>query len=202
MNSLLKDWCDFCENKKNFDKSHFMTLFHEKEARNCLDKVFAYFTSFEKLIVNATLAIEQKYNPKATSPPLEDEYILNLIRRFFLTQTKYVCDFDQPIIDTITRGEICFVSEDIFSQHENEDCPHYWLYDDFGDVVRASRVENDEKTIALFEALYNLDADYYLAWFIASPLIKLDLDLDSYFELWKYKVKFLLLEEKIICIKP
>jgi hypothetical protein len=48
----------------------------------------------------------------------------------------------------------------------------------------------------LFEAWYGIAADYGLAWYIAAPLIALDIDFTAYFELWRLGGAFLHLGEE------
>ena len=51
------------------------------------------------------------------------------------------------------------------------------------------------------EALYHIDNDCYLSWYIAKPLSKLEYCLESYFTLWKNSYKTLLLEQNILVAK-
>ncbi len=48
MRQILKDWCNYCEGKKDFDKAHFYTLFlddseKEKLTPNDLNIIFFIF---------------------------------------------------------------------------------------------------------------------------------------------------------------
>jgi len=73
-----------------------------------------------------------------------------------------------------------------------------WLFDERGDAIRASKVSHDDRTYALFEALYGLAADYYLAWYIGQLLLAFAMDLMPYFELWRIGSKCALTERALL----
>jgi len=78
------------------------------------------------------------------------------------------------------------------------DIPQYWLFDGIGDSVRGSRISESDQVYALFEALYGLAADYYLAWYIGSSLFELDVDFDPYFEFWRMGGRCALTESEFL----
>lgn len=50
MDSLLSDWCAFCEGKAIFDKSHFLGLLKAHNSTEELQHIFGYFSFAEELI--------------------------------------------------------------------------------------------------------------------------------------------------------
>ncbi len=48
------------------------------------------------------------------------------------------------------------------------------------------------------EALYGLVADYYLAWFVLTPIFDSQIDYGKYFEFWKGGGKYALTESQLL----
>jgi hypothetical protein len=83
------------------------------------------------------------------------------------------------------EAEIVLCSEGEIEKRRAEDNPNAWLFDaltvsGLGPLSGSSRID-----YALREALYGIAADYYLAWYIAQPLLQVDIDFSKYFDLWK-----------------
>jgi hypothetical protein len=53
MRQIIKDWCNFCEGKNDFDKSHFYTLFWDdsenEKLTTDLQIISSYFLEKDKL---------------------------------------------------------------------------------------------------------------------------------------------------------
>ena len=53
MRSLLSEWCDFCEDRAVFDKSHFLGLLKEHSSSEEIRRIFSCFPSSEELVDRA-----------------------------------------------------------------------------------------------------------------------------------------------------
>lgn len=82
-------------------------------------------------------------------------------------------------------AEVLFVDQQRLESALEQNIPHYWLFDEVGDAIRASKISDSDQIYALFESLYGLAADYYLAWYIAQHLFAFDIDLESYYRFWR-----------------
>lgn len=190
MKSLLSDWCAFCEGKAVFDKSHFLGLLKAHCSSEDVRRIFSYFPSSDELVDRAERVL-------ASGDMEKSLYLLprvkvgegELIRLGWewLKEQERVCGVlgDSEALSICKDARVLFVSSHDVDQWLQQDIPHYWIFDEIGDAIRGSRVSDTEQVYALFEALYGLSADYYLAWYIGRPLFKFDIDLEHYFRFWR-----------------
>lgn len=190
MKDLLWDWCAFCEGNVSFDKSHFLGLLKAHNSYADLRSIFGYFAFSEELVERAagviaagsldkSLYLVPKHNVARSE-------LMQLGGEWLGAQAK-ICDVlgDSEIGGVCRKVQLKFVAKEELDFVLQQDIPHYWLFDEIGDAVRASRVSDSEQTYAIFEALYGLAADYYLAWYIGRPLYALEIDLEPYFRFWR-----------------
>ncbi|SFW83245.1 hypothetical protein [Pseudomonas sp. NFACC04-2] len=190
MNSLLSDWCAFCEDRAVFDKSYFLGLLKTHSGSEEIRRIFSYFPSSEELVdrTERVLASGDMDSSLYLLPRLKvgnDELIQ--LGREWLKEQERVCGVldDSEILSICEEARVLFVNGHDMDHWLQQDIPHYWIFDEVGDAIRGSRVSDAEQIYALFEALYGLAADYYLAWYIGRPLFKFDIDLESYFRFWR-----------------
>ncbi|PHU99604.1 hypothetical protein CSQ88_21650 [Iodobacter sp. BJB302] len=93
---------------------------------------------------------------------------------------------------------VIYTEKSVVDETVKLDIPSRWIFDYIADHVRNSRITNSAASYALFEVLYGIAADYYLAWYIASPLIDLDINFDLYFNFWKVGGVSALLNGKLL----
>jgi len=199
MDSLIKDWKYFCQGTQEFDKSHFTYLFHEKEIINNVNQVTQFFPELESLTQVIENVLSFKEVKRSTS--INDEAIVSHAKNFILEQISLLENLDDELRSATNDFEIKFVTSTEFESHIDDDIPHYWLFDEIGDLIRDSKRNDDEITFAFFEALYGIDNDYYLSWYIAAPLLEIKVNLSSYYELWKSNCQVLLLKNKLLILK-
>lgn len=60
----------------------------------------------------------------------------------------------------------------------------------------------DRPTAALLEALYNVTVNYFMTWYLAEPLIDLDLDMSPYYRLWSLGGDCLLTADTVLVERP
>ncbi|UVL17842.1 hypothetical protein LOY44_17770 [Pseudomonas sp. B21-044] len=92
---------------------------------------------------------------------------------------------DSEILEICHNSQVRFVTTQELECSLQQDIPHYWLFEEIGDAIRESRASDTEQVFALFEALYGLAADYYLAWYIGQPLFEFKINLEAYFRFWR-----------------
>ncbi len=187
MSTLLKDWCVFCEGKAYFDKSHFLALFKVHSSLPEITKALSYFPQAGSLVlrVNEVIQTGTLEDKLYLCPTIESsEFELTQKAKLWLQNQANFCKSfgDDELYRICQRAKLLYGSKD---QFDKLDVPSNWILELVGDQVRDCRLLKTEQEYALFEALYGVAADYYLAWYMGQPLIYLDFDFRSYFEFWR-----------------
>lgn len=203
MNTLLNDWCAFCEAKEIFDKSHFLALFKAHSKQDELSRIFSYFPLSDTLIdrtqkvLNAgSLDFSLYLLPKHKGSKAE---LLGSASAWLKEQARVSRALGDEELSLIAyNAEIIYTTKEEIYSTAKTDIPNNWMLDLIGDEVRNSRILSTDSIYALFEALYGIAADYYLAWYIAQPLIKLDIDFSFYYEFWRLGGASLLTKDKLL----
>lgn len=203
MNKLVKDWCDYCEGKADFDKSHFTSMFTYDLNSQELSDIFKYFSCNNDLIERLKTVImagtfEESLYLQATSRCSESELLelvkLDLKDKHMISTSKG----DEDLSNILASIDVDFVyDKQMISKLLGEDNPSEWIFEVIGDLVDEAR-GTDIKILALEEACYGLAANYYLAWFIMSPLLKLSIDFSNYFKIWSNGGIFVITENKVL----
>lgn len=195
MRQILKDWCNYCEGKKDFDKSHFYTLFwddseKEKLTPNDLNIIFSYFNEKEKLIEIMNNYLFLSENNKIT----EDNEIF-LIKNDIKEKIKL-----SKVLDFISSYKISVSDLEKVEESRNE-LEFLNFYDEISDIVLDNWKIEDKKTNALYEALYGLTYDYELVWYLFSPLLNLNITFENYYLLKKIGITYSIFNKEIIYSK-
>jgi hypothetical protein len=202
LNKLVKDWGDYCEGKADFDKSHFSSMFTYDLNDQELNDIFKYFSCRNDLIeclktVITAGSFEGSPYLQAINRCSESELLEFVI--LDLKDKQLICvEQDAEVSDILSRIGVEFVHDrKMISQLSGEDNPSEWIFEIIGDLVDEAR-GTDRKILALEEACYGLAANYYLAWFIMSPLLKLSIDFSNYFKVWSNGGIFVITEDKVL----
>ena len=188
--NLLSDWCAFCEGKNEFDKSHFLGLLKDFNTNEDLRMIFGYFPFAETLVGRAASVIESGRSADSLYLLPDGEVnectLVRLGGEWLKAQENISEALGVFEITEICRSaKVLFVDQQKLERALEQDIPHYWLFDEIGDAIRSSKISESDQVYALFEALYGLAADYYLAWYIARPLFAVDIDLEPYYKFWR-----------------
>lgn len=203
MNKLVKDWCDYCEGKADFDKSHFSSIFTYDLNETELSEIFKYFSCSNDLIERLAAVISA--GSFEGSPYLQattrcsDSDLLELVKQDL--KDKHIICFeqgDEELSDILATIKIEFVHDkQMISKLSGQDNPSEWVFEIIGELIDEAR-GTDKKILALEEACYGLAANYYLAWYIMSPLLKLSIDFSNYFKVWSNGGVFVITENKVL----
>lgn len=190
MTSLLSDWCAFCEGRAVFDKSHFLGLLKAHSGFEEIQCIFSYFPFSEELVDRAEQVLASGDMEKSLYllPRLKvGEGELIQLGWEWLKEQERVCAVlgDSELLKICEGARVLFVDSHDMGHWLQQDIPHYWLFDEIGDAIRGSRISDADQTYVLFETLYGLAADYYLAWYVGRPLFRFDINLESYFRFWR-----------------
>ena len=190
MPTLLNDWCAFCEGRTYFDKSHFLALFKVHSSLTEITEALSYFPQADSLVsrVNEVIqagTLEDKLYLCLTIESSDFE-LMQKAKLWLQAQASFCKSLgDDELYGICQRAKLLYGSKDQFNDYDKLDVPSNWILELVGDQVRDCRLLKTEQEYALFEALYGVAADYYLAWYMGQPLINLDFDFRSYFEFWR-----------------
>lgn len=195
MRQILKDWCNYCEDKKDFDKSHFYTLFwddseKEKLTPNDLNIIFSYFNEKEKLI-----EIMNNYLFLSENNKIKEDNEIFLIKNDIKEKIKL-----SKVLDFISSYKISVSDLEKVEESRNE-LEFLNFYDEISDIVLDNWKIEDKKTNALYEALYGLTYDYELVWYLFSPLLNLNITFENYYLLKKIGITYSIFNKEIIYSK-
>lgn len=182
MSLELNDWIDYCEEKKDFDKSHFYTLFLQEDNSKGFSsyeyqKIFKYFSEKDELINRLTQYFSHE-NYKSQIDDLKTFLILST--RKDIEEKKQALD-DDELLNILSRN-IYFVEDfNEFCDYQLDEWNGEYI-SLLGDSFRRTR-SNEE--YALFEAYYGLTSNIQLVWYLGSPLLDTKINFDHYFDIWK-----------------
>lgn len=198
--SLLDDWRALVEGRSDIDKSQFIELFKEHGQPHEVATILEGFKHAPELARRTLEVLAAGTLPYLYLLPTQrgtPEQLAAATRRWLDVQADFFERTGDSELMTLTRNArvICKPMADL-KAIDNFDIPGTWASEALGDAVREVADCHTAADYALFEAWYGIAADYGLAWYIAAPLIALDIDFTAYFELWRLGGAFLHLGEE------
>ncbi|MCF1486396.1 hypothetical protein LZ838_03345 [Pseudomonas sp. AA27] len=187
--SLLDDWRALVEGRSDIDKSQFIALFKEHGQPHEVATILEGFKHASELARRTLEVLAAGTLPHLYLLPTQrgtPEQLAAATRRWLDVQADFFERTGDSELMTLTRNArvICKPMTDL-KAIDNFDIPGTWASEALGDAVREAADCHTAADYALFEAWYGIAADYGLAWYIAAPLIALDIDFTAYFELWR-----------------
>ena len=195
-NELLNDWCDFCEGKKEFDEFHFSTLLMETLLEGYTSKFDAFITEITKYF-DSSIYKNIKYvfsDEKQSQGSVKDWVINDLTQKRKLIE--HADDFSK-MKEIIDSPQFLFVKDrdKLYGARETDN--NTILYEEVSDYV-INNIANDKRLFALKEVLYNIASDSDLVNALFSGLIKSDIDLSNYLDIYKNGCDYAVDDEKIL----
>ncbi|QXH49114.1 hypothetical protein KSS94_14200 [Pseudomonas fakonensis] len=187
--TLLEEWCAFREGRAHFDKSRFLGLFKDHGTLAELTQIYAGLSEADALTARTLHVLEAGRLTGAYLQPGSsgtDEQLADAAGRWLNELARFFDSIGEQHLAGCARH--AKVLHKPLAQLEALN-PIGLLdgvaMDVIGDCVQEGQNVEDELECALFEAWYGIAASYPLAWYIGQPLIDLDLDFSSWFELWR-----------------
>jgi len=202
MRKLIKDWIEFCEDKAEFDSSHFLTLLHSdpKPLTDAeLEQIFAYH-SFNQLIPRVREALNL-VDVREKVELTEDTTLLALAKEDLDKKNEYIQSLgNDEFIKIVERATPLYTSDyKLVRKLQRMDFPYAWMNEQISDAMLDGLALSQSRYIsALLEALYGIANDYQIAWYILEPMLDKAPDLRYYFELRKSKADYVLTQELIL----
>ncbi|WP_163834198.1 hypothetical protein [Spartinivicinus ruber] len=197
---LISDWLDFCDGSKNFDPSHFYTLFMEDISTSDINRIYFKYPQAK----NLTSRLNRIKNSQSTNTPCIKERV-KTITELVLSDIKEklrVCEScgDKELESILnSAADIQLVNQnDYFKFKDAEDAwPMKEVMILLGDHFRESMGEYSKMESALIEACYGTTNDYNLVWYLLAPLANTTYNTEYYAELWELGAEYFLSEKKI-----
>jgi hypothetical protein len=198
MKEIISDWCEFCEGRKAFDKSHFYTLFWEDITQSDLRIIFKYFPKADKLfeLTYDYLFGETQRVPEALLNETLIELALNDIN-----QKKYLLHTNSDLFRMVDSIKVEFVDDDILVQNLSKKSPYLDFFDAISDTLLDSWIVEDKKTYALYEAFYGLTKSYEIVWGLFSPLFSMNISFQYYIQFTSFGGVYCFLDNKLLVSK-
>jgi hypothetical protein len=190
MNELLNDWYDLCEKRKEIDKSHFLALFKSGLSDTELASVFKYFPFAQEMsdrlkrLFKAGHLGEYIYLQPGT---VGSQSEVGLAAEAWIREQARFCNAigEKKLGEIAETVGVKFIQEAEFDELQMVSSPQLELSDNIRHSIWWNLPDEPTAIFALIEALYGVAADYYLAWYVMQPMLKIDLDFDIYLEFWR-----------------
>jgi hypothetical protein len=217
VNPQIQKWLEYCEGSLECDNADFIGLLINKWSDVDLRHIFQYFPKKEEVIANLTNVYANTRDdasvylrPKKENAAAPDE--LNLLCEAFLaSQRKYLLkqDIDEQTKRWLDQKKLVYVSTEYLTASirpknnirsyiiERESDLLQYRQESGLRVVTSDSIEY-RATSGIEEALYGLDADYYLAWFVLMPVLETEIDYKLYFDFWRKGGKYAITERELL----
>jgi|GEM_PF-2329004 hypothetical protein len=214
----IAEWEAFCEGNSNYDYSDFIGLLARVWTEGDLKEIFRRVPFRDAVIdnlwrlyqcsdVGRHVYLRQKREHAASSDEL-----ISLILNFIESQRNYLLqvEIDEGVRKWLERSdiEVSFVEIETLSFVEQcrdlapfirqEESEHRTFREEAGLNISSADCIDFRVMAGINEALYGLVADYYLAWFVLTPIFDSQIDYGKYFEFWKGGGKYALTESQLL----
>jgi len=201
--SGVQDWLDYSKGLKDFDTSDFYCFFTEHFTKEGLAEVFALCKNGDQLLERFINVYDSGLiyaNPYADFKGIESSTaeLLEIVRRCIRVKVNVLHKLAyKEKAESLSKKKIIFTED-----HEKYD--ELWRqapFDDtneiIGDHFIDSRIPGEKKIYALKEAFYGIQCNFELTWYLLKPVVDSPYNTDVYFELYKRKSAYMILEDEV-----
>lgn len=191
MNQILVDWVDLCEGRVDHEDCHFLGLFKVGLEGEDLRQALKYLPSSEEIerrLLDVLKAGTLENYAYLQNPPIVDRAITRAAARAWLDECArfHRSVGNDELMKLNADAEIDFVGKEEFWAVLERDNAVTWIPEELGDEVFMRMPSDTPLSIwAFLEATYGLAANYELGWYVAQPVLHVDIDFEKYFDLWK-----------------
>jgi len=194
---LLRDWCAFCVGSREFPDYHFSTILMGVFLDGLTPEVERFLRDFAKyfprpLLDNLTRICNDTALDRDVLPWVQRD--LDEKRKILVASTEV-----RNVLKVIDERRFTFTHDrDVLHEVRVSSVNHSVLYDTVGDFV-IEKCNDDARLLALQEALYKgVATDYFVADSIMAPLLKTDIELGHYFEVYLRGGEYILGDDQIV----
>jgi len=189
MNKLISEWENYCEGKLEVDKSYFLGLFKAGLTDQEVARVLRYFPAGDLIAERVQTVLKAGYLGEYVylqGPELKDVDAVRTAARSWLDEQSLFCENlgEGELSALASSAEILFADRADIEKIRSQENPSSIIRGHVANHVFMPLIGSPKPTFALIEAAYGIAADSYLAWYIAQPLLKLEMDLSKYFDFW------------------
>lgn len=189
MSDLLEEWERYCQGDLDTDDSSFLGLFKSGLTGQEMKRALRYFPASDQIeerlrrVFDAGYLGEYAYLQR---PRMGDIIKTSQLARSWLGEQANFCrDLGEDELEHLaSTAPITFVGAAEFERIRLQDNPGGLIDDYMANEVFMPLAGAPRTTFALIEAAYGIAADSCLAWYIAQPLLKMDIDFSKYFDFW------------------
>lgn len=190
MSSLLEKWVSYCEGIEKYESADFVGLLKSHSTPEELVNILRYFPHSDAIqfrlseVLNAGSFANRLYLVPVQST--SDETLMIASENWLSERAKF-CEItgNQRLSSIASSVTPRFIKNYDDLPHLQRDLPERWMFDHISDEFWDALPFSKGPVFGLLEAFYGIAADYYLAWYIATPLLDFKLDCSKYFELWR-----------------
>lgn len=198
MNSLIRDWIEFCENRKEFDKTHFYSLFWEDIESNDLKTIFRFFPNSDDLfhrtndyLFGENLDLLKNLNGNTK------EQITELAFKDVIEKRNLVSD-NKTLKKLLENLQLEFIQDYELVVNKKAEHPYCDFFDELEFQLTERWLLTDKKAFALYEAFYGLSKSYEMTWYLYRPLINTEIEFKNYYDLSRLGGAYSFLGSKLI----
>lgn len=190
MSSLLEKWFSYCSEGGNYESSDFVGLLRSHSTQEELANILRHFPNADAIQfrLNNVLSAGSFANRLYLFPLRSgsDEALIMASENWLSERSRFCEITGNHRLSLIANSvESRFVKDSDDLPRLQRSLPERWVFDYISDEFWDALPFSKGPVFGLLEAFYGLAADYYLAWYIATPLLDFELDLSKYFELWR-----------------
>lgn len=196
----LNDWIDYNNGIKDFDKSHFYTLFMDNNnGKTIVDEELQIV--FQNMPNSIKLAerLKEYYAVRRQNNVINTEEFLKETVREDIEQKKIAIN-DKELLSILNK-KIEFVKDYNKVEEAQLEEWHSEFIMLISDYTIDLRISKDKRIYALFEAFYGLTHNYQLVWYLGSPLLNTEINFDNYLDIWSVGGEYAVTENGIIVSK-
>lgn len=193
--SLLDDWHALVEGRADIGKCQFIALFKENSQPVEVAAILDGFKQGPALAERTLQVLAAGTMPCLYLLPTQrgtPEQLVAATRRWLDVQAAFFERTGDEELMALTRNaRVIYKPKADLDAITDFDIPGSWANEALGDAARDAIDFHTSADHALLEAWYGLAADYGLAWYIAMPIMDLDVDFTPYFDIWRLGGRYL-----------
>ncbi len=169
--TLVDDWVEFCEGKRDFDKSDFLTLFHGSLTDEDLRAIYQFFPQADLLGERMKrFQAAKKARAERSIVPVSNSQIMNLAAADMRAKSSILAELGEEELARFAGENQPSLTTDqnAFDNVARSDWPNGEKHVVVGDYVDEQMLLPNKQGFALFEALYGAANSYDLQFFGSS----------------------------------
>ncbi|ASP35465.1 hypothetical protein CHH27_21295 [Labrenzia sp. VG12] len=203
MPALLTNWKNFCEGTAEFDKSHFLALFHQDYDEEALAQLLRFFDRSDQLIKRISRFRAAWHRRRKRETLLSEIEACALAMKDLVEKSVAFEAFGERDLMALTNRVTPIVTGSVadFEQAAQADWPNREKQVVLGDYFDEKWSVHGPIMDALLEAFYGAANSYDLQWYLGAPLMDTTVDFEHFLRLWEAGYDTALTEVHLLLIR-